>query len=824
MTPPRSASSHALRVLFAAALLTAAATPLGCSGDDGSGATTPDTSDDASPDDAGEDTATDVEDTDADSGGDTAEDTPDADTGDAADTGPDVVPDATPDIGPPPDDPRVHDLALGCFAVEAVDASGASLGFLAATDDGDAFAFDATALDDAAAFFFKPSDLATYLLHDAGERYLVASTDADGFARLETLESDITRIEDGYLPGAQWVFEGSALDPTYLQMRHLASSTYLRTTGVGVRMANAARIRAVATEGCVAVPELSLDATGEVVPRTWDDGSVWGYAEPHTHLFTNLAFGGGGIFHGAPFHPLGVEHALGSCEPFHGPEGRADLMGISTSPGTELTDFIGILASGLASEPNHATDGYPTFTSWPDARDFPSHQSQYYRWIERAWMSGLRLMVNHGTGYEVLCELIVGADIGPARYACDDMVGIDRGIEATYALERYIDAHHGGPGQGWFRVVTSPEEARAVIEEGKLAVLLGIEVSNLFDCYVTERDGRSRCTQDDVLAALDHYHARGVRVLFPNHKTDNGFSPGDGSKGIFELANWVTTGHYNQFTEIGCPEHGPGFDDGSLGFANLNQPREDYFAPPVFDFDNFASDPLATVFENAAEALPEPAPGNFCQEDGLTDLGIFLLEEMMRRGMLIEVDHLPRFAYQQAYTMLEAANYPALGTHGNSNNGRIYPIGGLSTSRFSTCPEGPDGIRDRRLTERGAIRAELGFLPTEPWSFDLNGFAPVPGGRFAEGACGGAEQTNPVEYPFTGFGGDVTFTEPVMGERVIDFNTEGMVHIGMMAELIEDVVRTTGDPNVVEPLFWSAEAYIRMWERAEARAAELGGE
>lgn len=216
MAPRRPASLHALRVLFAAALLVTS--PFGCGGDDPSGAATPDAGDDTAPDDAGDDTTRDVGDLDADTGTDTNED---ADAVDA-DTGPDVVPDTTPDIGPPPDDPRVYDLALGCFAVEAVDASGASLGFLTATGDGDRFAFDAASIDDAAAFFFKPSDLATYLLHDAGERYLVASTDADGFARLETLESDITRVEDGFLPGAQWVLEGSALDPTYLQMRHLA--------------------------------------------------------------------------------------------------------------------------------------------------------------------------------------------------------------------------------------------------------------------------------------------------------------------------------------------------------------------------------------------------------------------------------------------------------------------------------------------------------------------------------------------------------------------------------------------------------------------------
>ena len=57
----------------------------------------------------------------------------------------------------------------------------------------------------------------------------------------------------------------------------------------------------------------------------------------------------------------------------------------------------------------------------------------------------------------------------------------------------------------------------------------------------------------------------------------------------------------------------------------------------------------------------------------------------------------------------------------------------------------------------------------------------------------------------------------------LDFNTEGLVHIGLLPELIEDARRDAVDPKDIEPLFRSAEAYIRMWERAEQRAAELGG-
>ena len=46
-----------------------------------------------------------------------------------------------------------------------------------------------------------------------------------------------------------------------------------------------------------------------------------------------------------------------------------------------------------------------------------------------------------------------------------------------------------------------------------------------------------------------------------------------------------------------------------------------------------------------------------------------------------------------------------------------------------------------------------------------------------------------------------------------------MVHIGLLPELIEDARRDGVTDADLEPLFRSAEGYLRMWEHAEARAA-----
>src|SRR5690606_14612417 len=151
-----------------------------------------------------------------------------------------------------------------------------------------------------------------------------------------------------------------------------------------------------------------------------------------------------------------------------------DLIGYAFSGFGEF-DTEGILTTfitGMTPEPNHRTDGWPTFSDWPSSWGNATHQTPYYRWLELAWMRGPRLLVQHATTNSVLCELITGLGTQPTRYSCNDMVAVERQIAEAYALERYVDAQSGGPGRGWFRIVRTPEEARSVIDEGKLAVVL----------------------------------------------------------------------------------------------------------------------------------------------------------------------------------------------------------------------------------------------------------------------------------------------------------------------------------------------------------------
>jgi microsomal dipeptidase-like Zn-dependent dipeptidase len=356
-----------------------------------------------------------------------------------------------------------------------------------------------------------------------------------------------------------------------------------------------------------------------------------------------------------------------------------------------------------------------------------------------------------------------------------------------------------------------------------MAVVLGIETSNLFNCFLFPSNDMPICDEDYVINALDDYHARGVRVLFPVHKYDNAFSAGDGDRDFIELGNFINSGHWSNFTTVDCPDVPTVFDKGNVYFGGLNQPRNEYVSPPPIDMNEFENNPLLTLTPHLFRIVEESLNGDYCQNAGLTPLGEFLLSEMMKRGMIIEVDHFPRRSYARVMEILESNDYPAAGTHGtNGPDGLLYALGGISKTTIGRCrdPERPGAMLDN-LRSRIALIQERGGYPGEGIGLDLNGFAGAPGPRFGKNSNCDTPQEAPVTYPFISYAGDVTFTPPRVGNRVIDFNTEGLAHIGLLPELIEDIRKDAASDADLEPLFRSAEAYIRMWERSEARGAQL---
>ncbi|MDQ3262951.1 MAG: hypothetical protein M3Y59_04725 [Myxococcota bacterium] len=93
-------------------------------------------------------------------------------------------------------------------------------------------------------------------------------------------------------------------------------------------------------------------------------------------------------------------------------------------------------------------------------------------------------MVMLAVSSEPLCEATAALAIGPAAVrTCQDMENVLAQIDAAKQLEAEI-ANEGG----WYDIVYSAAEAREAILRGRLAVVLGLEVDQLFDC--NSRDPR----------------------------------------------------------------------------------------------------------------------------------------------------------------------------------------------------------------------------------------------------------------------------------------------------------------------------------------------
>lgn len=131
-------------------------------------------------------------------------------------------------------------------------------------------------------------------------------------------------------------------------------------------------------------------------------------------------------------------------------------------------------------------------------------------------MGGLRVFTNLLVDNGVLCEVYP-----LKRNSCNEMETVRLEARRMFELQDYIDAQWGGPGKGWYRIVKDPFEARRVVSEGKLAVIMGIEISRLFDCTIENR--MPECTKADIDRQLAEVYDMGVRQMELINKFDNAF-------------------------------------------------------------------------------------------------------------------------------------------------------------------------------------------------------------------------------------------------------------------------------------------------------------
>jgi hypothetical protein len=362
------------------------------------------------------------------------------------------------------------------------------------------------------------------------------------------------------------------------------------------------------------------------------DASVWGFADTHTHPFVDRAFGGK-FFWGRAFGPM--TSALADCSNAHPTQ---TLSAGTVLAGIALGGLIGpavavalpvagpVLTVGLGAlgiqgaqdiqEFHPGTKGAPTFQDWPRF-DTKVHQLMYESWLYRAYVGGLRLIVAHAVNNETICDALKGLGRTAPGRTCDDMEAVNLQLQDARDMENFINSECAsgapelgcvGPGMGWFHVVTSSAEARQTINRGQLAVVLGVEVDHLFGC------GRGKtCLPQTVDTDLQSLMALGVRHVFPIHLSDNPF----GGMALYDDMFAISSNYLNgtQVVPEECPVDAT---DGAYTFRLTGYPQ------------------TAT-----------------CNQQGLSNLGEYLVQDLAHYHMIIDIDHMSLKSVKRTFQLLQ---------------------------------------------------------------------------------------------------------------------------------------------------------------------------
>jgi len=163
-------------------------------------------------------------------------------------------------------------------------------------------------------------------------------------------------------------------------------------------------------------------------------------------------------------------------------------------------------------------------------------------------------------------------------------------------------------------------------------------------------------------------------------------------------------------------------------------------------------------------------------------MGAYLLNEMIDRHFIIEVDHMGEITAEMAMNLLEARGYPGvINSHSDWSSdmtiARIRALGGAVGFNKSTS----DG------TGIGS---------------DINGLSSQPG-----------PGSTAIQYPFRSRDRRMFFDRETYGDRTFDFNSDGVATYGGWVDWIE-ALRVAGKERRLRALFRSAEDYLQMWSAA----------
>ena len=379
-----------------------------------------------------------------------------------------------------------YSLVHGCFALQST-ADGA---FVAKS--GGSYSATAAGLGAAEPFRMQATALGRYLFYGPAKDFLSLSGSGVAVAADPSNATDLTVDKNG--PGGSFTIVNGFNDQ---QLAVAGNGSLTNGTAAGFNF--------VETTGCATYPEITTNVEGAPSKGFPRYGETQGMLEAHMH---HMAFRFlGGAHCGRPWHRFGVAYALDDCID-HKPDGCKALLdtflGGEPLPRPDRLARVHRLAGAALADPRAVL-------------------LQVARARLSVGPAGLRQPHGRRTGRSARSIR------STQNQECDDSDTVEIELDEAYALQDYIDAQEGGPGKGWYRIVKDPFEAREVINDGKLAVILGVEVSEPFHCRMWM--GVPSCNKKQITAEIQHLYDRGVRQMEITNKFDNALTGVAGDNG-----------------------------------------------------------------------------------------------------------------------------------------------------------------------------------------------------------------------------------------------------------------------------------------------------
>jgi microsomal dipeptidase-like Zn-dependent dipeptidase len=478
--------------------------------------------------------------------------------------------------------------------------------------------------------------------------------------------------------------------------------------------------------------QVSLTQASNSAPK-----KATGYADLHVHMFANLGFGGA-WFTGDPT-------AKSKDQLFK-------ICSSNTEP-SWLYKFLHKIDPYIASF-IYRDDWIPSSEHFPTWNNL-AHQQVWQKDLKQAHADGLSLMILSAVHSYVLCRVL--PDSRKTLPTCEDRPNIVRQLQAA---NEWIKNE-----SSWIGIATTPQMARLLNQEGKLAIILSVETENIFDHPNWEEE-------------FQQYWDLGVRSLQIVHQFDNKLA----GAAIHQrpliytsyLRNWL------RFSK----------------FEGFSSKEENY----------------STVYDNRLIKK---------NTKGLSDFGKTIIKKMMDYGMTIDFAHMSEETMKDVQVLLSAnQNYPFYFSHGHlrdvllsKNYGSFEKSSSLSVLKSLKDANGIFGLRTIEVgthkhaegIDTNCDGSSLSFAHMYQYGIDLglnlafgsdlNGFVAQTKPRFSDS--------------------DPNYCAPQKIPKLnLPFDTTGLGNINQLSSLIMDLKNLGLN---LDTLMNSTENYIQVWERSYAK-------